>query len=229
MSTKFILSNNKLSYLLLLACSCFTLLFSCTKDNDYLENNKASGPPTIERVRLTDVTTKDSSLKKATLGSTLAIVGNNLANAQTVSFNGYPVTVNPVYATNNTLIISIPDSTPTIATNPEVKNELKVTSPLGEAVYSFTVLPPAPQIDHVGNEFSTPGQSITLYGKYFYFVDTVAFPGGVSVTTGITTNGSSLTVAIPSGVDVTQGDIRVKSQSGWSVPGRATKLYDVTN
>src|SRR3954471_10650985 len=131
MLKKFLLPHNKLSYLLLIVGSSLSLLYSCTKENDYLKNNQAGGSPTIERIRLTNPTTKDSSLKQATLGSTLAIVGNNLANAQTVSFNGYPVTVNPVYATNNTLIISIPDSTPTIATNPEVKNELKVTSPLG--------------------------------------------------------------------------------------------------
>ena len=35
---------------------------------------------------MTDPKTTDSSLKKATLGSTLSIVGNNLANAQTVSY-----------------------------------------------------------------------------------------------------------------------------------------------
>src|SRR4051794_34954397 len=127
------LINNKVSCSLFLLLGTITLLVSCKKENDYLANNQADGPPTIERIRLTDPTTTDSSLKKATLGSTLAIMGDNLANAQTVTFNGYKVIVNPVYATNSTLIVAIPDSTPTIATNPNVKNEIRVQSPLGEA------------------------------------------------------------------------------------------------
>jgi hypothetical protein len=220
------MTNNKISFSLFLLFGSLFLLFSCKKEADYLKNNQAGGPPSIERIRFTDPKTTDSSFKKATLGSTLAIVGTNLANAQTVSFNGYTVIVNPVYATNSTLIVAIPDSTPTIATNPNVKNEIRVKSPLGEAVYGFTILPPSPVVEQIGNEFAKQGESVTLYGKYFYFVDTVAFPGGVNVTTGITTTGTSLTVTMPAGVDVTKGDIRVKSQSGWSVANRATKFYD---
>src|SRR4051812_10249285 len=113
--------NNKISYLLFLFLGSLLLMVSCKKENDYLANNQANGAPTIQRIRLTDPKTTDSSLKKATLGSTLAIMGNNLANAQTVTFNGYKVIVNPVYATNSSLIVAIPDSTPTIATNPNVK------------------------------------------------------------------------------------------------------------
>lgn len=217
---------NKISYSLFLLFGSLFMLFSCKKDADYLSSNQAGGPPSIERIRLTDTKTTDSSLKKATLGSTLAIMGNNLANAQTVSFNGYTVVVNPVYATNSTLIVAVPDSTPTIATNPAVKNEIRVKSPLGEAVYNFTILPPTPVIDHISNEYAKEGEKITLYGKYFYFVDTVAFPGGVNVASGITTTGTTLTVTVPQGVDATMGDIRVKSQSGWSVANRETKLYD---
>jgi Surface glycan-binding protein B xyloglucan binding domain len=206
----------------LLACSLL-IFFACKKDN----SGKAGGPPTISRIRLTAPTTKDSSLKQANLGATLAIVGNNFLGAQSVSFNGYTVTVNPVYVTNTDLVITVPDSVPTVATNPNVPNQIKVTTPLGTATYSFVILPPPPIVIQISNEFATPGQTITLYGKYFFFVDTVLFPGNVGVGSGITTSsdGSSLTVKIPAGV-ANGGNIQVKSHSGWSTVGRETQFYD---
>ncbi len=188
----------------------------------------ASGPPSIQRVRLTDPSTTDSSLSQATLGSTLAIVGKNLVGATTVAFNGYVVDVNPVYATDQYLVITVPDSVPTVATNPNVPDELKVTTPKGEAIYKFKILPPPPAIERISNEYAKAGESVTLYGKYFFFVDTVSFPGSAPITTGFSTSadGTSLTVTMPSGVDASAGGIFVKSQSGWSADSRENKLYD---
>ena len=198
------------------------LLQSCDKND--VSTPTASGPPTIQRVRLTDPTTKDSSLSQTTLGSTIAIVGTNLATAQKVVFNGYSLGVNPAYATDNILIITVHDSIPTIATNPNVKDELTVVTAGGEVTYKFKILPPRPEVNRIGNELAKPGETITLYGRYFYFVDTVKF-GAVNVTSGITTAGTSLTVTVPQGVDLATTDVTVRSKSGISVAGRNSKFY----
>lgn len=220
-------NTNNLFILLCIFLSSIIIVYSCTKDKNFIQT--AGGPPKIERIRLADPTTKDSSLTKAGLGSTIVIVGSNLANAQTVSFNGYKVVVNPAYATDKYLIITISDSVPTLATNPNVPNEIKVTTPLGEAVYDFQVLPPPPIVDRISNEYAVAGNSITLYGKYYYFIDTVLFPGNVAVTTGFTTSadGGTLTLTVPAGIDFSAADlnVHVKSQSGWSGTGRETKFY----
>jgi hypothetical protein len=199
-------------------------LSSCEKDESS-GIRTSNTPPTIERVRLTDPTTTDSSLKQSTLGSTIVIIGTNLASARTVSFNGYSLNVNPAYATDNAIVITIHDSVPTIATNPNVADEIKVVTAGGEATYQFTVLPPRPEVLQIGNEFAKPGESVTIYGKYFYFVDTVFF-GTTAVTNGITTNGTSLTVTIPTGTNLTQGDLRVRSKSGISATSAKTKFYN---
>lgn len=219
----YISSNSRISCLLFFLFGSIALT-SCEKDDAY-KIPTSSAPPTIERIRLTDTLTKDSSLTQSTLGSTIAIVGSNLASAQRVTFNNYSVTVNPAYATDKYLIVTIPDSVPTIATNANVPDELKVFNNAGEATYKFKVLPPRPEIEQIGNEFAKPGETLTLYGKYFYFVDTVFF-GTTAVTSGITTNGTSLTVQIPAGVDLKAGDIRVRSQSGLSATGAKTRFYD---
>jgi hypothetical protein len=227
MKKYFLNPNTNQIYILLSIFLSSIIISSCTKDKDFIQT--AGGPPKIERIRLADPTTTDSSLTKAGLGSTIVIVGSNLANAQTVSFNGYKIVVNPAYATDNYLIVTISDSVPTLATNPNVPNEIKLTTPLGEAVFDFQVLPPPPVVDRISNEYAVPGNAITLYGKYYFFIDTVIFPGNVAVTTGFTTSadGGTLTLTIPSGIDFNAADlnVHVKSQSGWSGIGRETKLY----
>lgn len=199
------------------------VLSACKKDNA----GSPPPPPTIERVRLTDPTTKDSSLTQTTLGSTIAIIGTNLATAQKVIFNGYSLGVNPTYATDNILVITVHDSVPTIATNPNVKDELRIITAGGEVTYTFKILPPRPEVTAISNEFAKPGETVTLYGRYFYFVDTVKI-GIVNITSGITTNGTSVTFTIPAGADVTNGDILVRSKSGISVATRNTKFYNAT-
>lgn len=198
------------------------------------EEEVSAGVPVIERVRLTDPSTADSTLSGATLGSTLAIVGRNLANTNAVYLNNYRVQVNPAYATNTHLIVQISDSVNTVATNPNVPNEVRVINPYGEATYNFQVLPPAPQVGQIGNEFVQEGETLRIYGNYFYFVDTVHFPGGdpaeddVFVTDGFTTNssGTVLTVTVPEGFNPTieENNLIVVSRSGRSNASRTSRF-----
>lgn len=197
----------------------FVGLTSCEEDDD------TGAAPVIERVRFTDPTTADSSFSKAPLGSTLAIVGKNLASSEYVYINDYAIRVNSAYATDQHLIVSVLDSVPTIATEPDVPNTLRVVSPFGEASYNFQTLPPAPVVEQVSNQYAKAGESLTLYGKYFYFVDTVFLPGDIEVTEGISTNGSSLTLTLPANYEPTLGRIIVSSQSGNSSANRASQLY----
>lgn len=198
-------------------------LFSCTD-----EEPGTSGPPIIERVRNTDPTTADSAFVSATLGSTLAIIGQNLSTTTEVYLNDYPLGVNPAYVTANSVIIQVNDSVPTVATNPDVVNKLRLVTQRGEAVFDFQTLPPAPQVLQVQNQYVKPGDELTLYGRYFYFVDTVYFPGeDVFVTSGIQTAnaGSTLRVTVPDNLDFSEGsNIVVVSRSGASATNRNTQI-----
>ncbi|HSJ68836.1 MAG TPA: glycan-binding surface protein [Anditalea sp.] len=197
---------------------------SCTEDEF-----DTSAPPIIERIRNTNPTTADSSFVSATLGSTLAILGNNLSTTLEVYLNDHPLGVNPAYVTNNTVIVQISDSVPTVATNPDVVNKLRLVTRAGETTYDFQTLPPAPQVLQVKNQYVSTGDQLTLYGRYFYFVDTVYFPGeDVYVTSGIQTNaaGNTLNVTVPEGLDFTENaNIVVVSRSGASATNRNTQIY----
>ncbi|MEB2785664.1 glycan-binding surface protein [Algoriphagus persicinus] len=187
------------------------------------------GPPTIERVRSTDPSTADSAFTSATLGSTIAILGNNLLGTQQVYLNDYPLGINTAYVTNTSVIVTVGDSVPTVATNPGVPNTLRLVNKSGEAIMEFQTLPPAPQVTQVKNQYVKPGDELTLFGKYFYFIDTVYFPGeDVYVTSGFETNaaGSLLKVTVPENLDFSEGQsISVVSKSGGSATNRNTQIY----
>ncbi|WP_157492822.1 glycan-binding surface protein [Echinicola pacifica] len=214
---------NILSSLLVILLAITSL--ACQEDED-----EVTGMPTIDRIRYTDPETADSAFTRATLGSTLAIMGRNLGTTQQVYLNGYSVGVNPAYVTNDNVIVTITDSVPTVATDPNVSNMLRLVTKGGETSIPFQTLPPAPQISRVGNEYLKPGDNLTLFGRYFYFIDTVFFPGeGNYVTEGFTANstGSKLTVKVPDGLDFSEGNfVSVVTQSGGSATSRRTQIYD---
>jgi len=194
------------------------------------EDEISVGPPTIERVRTTDPTTTDSAFTSATLGSTLAIMGTNFLGTQQVYLNDYPLGVNTAYVTNNSVIVTVGDSVPTVATDPNVSNKLRLVTKSGESVIEFQTLPPAPQITQVKNQYLKAGDKMTLFGRYFYFVDTVYFPGeDVFVTSGFETNasGTTLSVTVPDGVDFSESQsIAVVTKSGGSATNRNTQIYN---
>ncbi len=202
------------------------LIMGACKEEDEIN----VGPPSIERVRSTDPSTADSSFTYTTLGSTIAILGNNLLGTQQVYLNDYPLGINKAYVTNNSVIVTVGDSVPTVATDPNVPNTLRLVNRSGEAIMEFQTLPPAPQVLQVKNQYVTSGDDLTLFGRYFYFVDTVYFPGDdVFVTSGFVTNGAgnTLTVKVPEGLDFSEGSaIRVVTKSGGSAVNRNTQIYN---
>lgn len=222
-------SLNRFSYLLFFLLGSLSFLTSC-EEEDPTRPLDAAAPPVIEAVRSTRPDKPDSTFTQSTLGSTIVIVGKNLAATQYVVFNGLKTSINPVYATDTHLIVRIPDLVPTVATAATVPDELVVVNSKGEAKYTFKVLPPAPTVAGISNEYAKAGQTITLFGNYFYFVKEVIFPGDISVATGITAtpNGEKLTVTVPAGVDGTKGDVIVVSESGKSGISRRTKMYSGT-
>ncbi|HSF55579.1 MAG TPA: glycan-binding surface protein [Algoriphagus sp.] len=194
------------------------------------EDEISVGPPAIERVRTTDPTTADSAFTSATLGSTIAILGTNFLGTQEVYLNDYPLGVNTAYVTNNSVIVTVGDSVPTVATDPNVPNKLRLVTKSGESVIDFQTLPPAPQVLQVKNQYLKSGDKMTLFGRYFYFVDTVYFPGeDVYVTSGFETNaaGTTLSVTVPDGLDFSESQtISVVTKSGGSATNRNTQIFN---
>lgn len=196
-----------LSCLVMIAASA--VLLSCDDEAE---------APVITNVRLTNPATRDVSLTQAPLGAVLVIQGRNLGGVTKLYLNDYDVKLLPSYVTNSSIVVTIVDQVPTIATNPNVSNTMRVVTREGQSFsYNFETLPPPAIIESVSNEMAKAGETITLTGKYFYFVQAVAFPGDV-LGTNITTapDGTWLKVTVPAGVSPAGGHIFVASNSGVS-------------
>lgn len=181
-------------------------LYSC-KDED-------AGAPMVKQVRLLNPATKDSTFTQTYPGTLIAIQGENLGGATKVLFNDYEASFNPVYNTNETIIITIPADAPTEATQPSVPSTLKIVTTHGETSFSFTLVPPPPVISSIYNENGLPGSVMTILGSNFYLVEKVTFPGSIEVTEFIASeDGETLEVTIPENM-TTSGSISITTKYG---------------
>jgi len=181
----------KLLFLLIIAASLIE--FACKKND--------GGPPTISDVRAVDPTKKDSLFKEAVPGTLIVIQGANLNGATAVFFNDTSAYFNPVYNTSSNLIVTIPATAQTAATNPSVKNQIKVVTNHGTATYSFTLYLPPPTISSIS--FDNTGTIVYITGTNLQGVQKITFPIPSGPDTALSYNvnktATQITAEIPPG------------------------------
>ena len=155
----------KLLFFILIAGGVIT---SCKK------NDSGSGTPVITQVRLVDTTKRDSTFKQAIPGTLIVIQGNNLGGLKAVYFNDTSAFFNPVYATNTNIIITIPSTAQTAATDPKVPSVIKVVTSHGTATYAFQLYLPPPAISSITLDNS--GTLVYINGTNFEWVQKITFP-----------------------------------------------------
>ncbi len=198
------------------------LFYSCESEDEI------GGVPGVERIRPVDPEMADESLESVGLGQNVVIVGSNLKSVKEIYVNGYKTFFSPTMATNTHLIFSISDETPTVATAQDVPNEIKLVSDEGEVNYSINILPPPPVVETISNEMAKAGQTLKITGKYFFFLEEVVFPGGVTVTEmEHNSTGTVMTVTVPEGISEA-GTIQVASESGASTLSPMYRFNDPT-
>lgn len=161
----------------LLCISLLALFAACSKDE-----SGSSAPPVITGVSLLDSASVDSTFTASLPGVLVLITGQHLDGITKVSFNGMDAYFNPTYNTSTHLIVTIPDKTPTEATDPDVPNQLYILTNHGEATYTFTIEIPPPSIAAISNENALAGDSLIVYGSSLWLIDKIVFPGGREVT-----------------------------------------------
>ncbi len=154
-------------------------LTSCDKNDE----EKFSGTPSVTQVRLLDPTKKDSTFTKAFPGIQVLIEGQNLGGITEIYFNNYQAGFNPVYNTNNNVIVTIPAKAPTEATMPNVPDEIRIVTTHGEAVFKFKLDIPPPVISSISNENALADDSVIVWGSNLWLVSKILLPGNKEVTT----------------------------------------------
>lgn len=193
--------------LALLLIPALLFLFSCKKES------AGGAPPIIEHVRMVDSTNRDSTFTSSLTGQQILIHGQNFMGLQQILFNDVPAAFNPVLATNTDIIVVIPPTAPTEATNPNVSNTIRVITEFGETSYDFTLVPPPPTITSMSNEMAFGGETITIRGAVFYNIERVVFPGNLEGTNLVVVDTATLRVTVPNGI-TTPGTVQVIGQYG---------------
>ena len=176
--------------------------FACKKDN-------AGGMPVINNVRIVDSTKRDSFFTSALPGTLIVIQGTNLGGLQAVYFNDTAANFNPVYATNTNVIVAIPSTAQTKATDPNVPSSIKLVTDHGTATYSFQLYLQPPVINSIS--FDNSGTMVTINGINFEGVQKIIFPvSGADTALSYSVNKAftQIVAAIPPGT-ASQDSIRV--------------------
>ena len=203
----------------LLAGAVLAGVSSCERA-DYPDRLRLTeGAPTVHYVRYT---TQDVFIDQAYMDEVVCIVGDNLTSVREVWFSDQQAILNTSFITANTLVLNVPASLPVDNTNKmylvwgaQRKDTLDVP---------FKVLPPAPAVNSMSNEWAKPGEKVTIYGNYFVEDEehpiVVSFSGVEVPHNTISLSMTELSFPLPNGVSA--GMVTVTTYSG---TGRSKFVY----
>lgn len=196
-------------FYLLLTVAGFT---SC-KDDD----NSSSSEMKVESVYLEDASSsvQDREVTFCRLGQVIRIQGSGFAGLKKLYINGYNTYFNPVFVTDNNIILTVSGDTPIMNAADSVRNKIRLVKDGAEYTYAFDVRSAAPSITSISHTLPSAGDTITIYGSGLTEIDTITFPGNVKVTDGIVSDrkGAYCKVAVPSGL-TKGGSVLVHGSNG---------------
>ena len=212
---KNIIYKNKWTQFVLLALFISSVvLSSCKKEDDGLDT-----PMTIAKVYLENVNSSvpDREVEFARLGQTLRLEGSGFIGVQKVYINGYSTYFNPVFVTNNSMLVNISRETPTLEALDDVRNTIRLEkTDANKVAYQFEIRSSAPSITRISHTMPQAGEFITIYGTGLQNVTEITFPGNIKVTEGIESDddrGRWCTVIVPE-IGENSGEIYLKSVNG---------------
>ncbi len=189
-------------YILVIGLMLFQ--YACKK------NDAGDGPPVITKVRSVDTTKRDSFFVQAIPGNLIVIQGTNLQGLKAVFFNDTAAYFNPSYATSTNIILTIPATAQTAATDPKVPSVIKLVTDHGEVSYPFTLYLPPPAISSI--TFDNSGTLVYINGYNFQGVNKITFPvpGAADTALSYIVNKTftTITAVIPPGTAL-QDSLRV--------------------
>lgn len=162
------------SLLMMAALFMLTSLTSCS-DSD----SEGGGVPEITGVRSCDPAKADSLFTKAGPGQVIAVMGHNLDHAIKVYINDQEAYFNPTMNTAHSIIVNVPtekNGFKLTAFDSTLKDEIRVETSHGTAVYAFKITAPYPSISRIQATYPRQtGDKINIYGLNLVDVEKAYF------------------------------------------------------
>jgi len=171
------------------------------------------GTPEVEYIRIPDALSADSLVTHAFMGTTIALVGENLTSIKEMWFNDQKAILNNSLITSNALIVSVPKGIPGVITN-----KIYMINAAGDTTtFDFAVDVPSPIVSDMLCEYVADGGVATIRGNFFLPVDgvgtpVVIFTPNIKATQVVSYTLTEINVKVPAGVQ--PGKISVQSRYG---------------
>ena len=168
------INNMRLLVLFLLGMVAFG--FTACKDND-----ASGGKPEITGVKILSSDTLnysyDNYYTKCGPGTMLAIMGNNLGGAMKVFVNDQELSFNTTMNTDHSIIVTVPTEDKGFklsAFDSTIKDEIRVETSAGTAIYAFKITAPGPQLNRIQAVYPREsGDTLRLYGMNLVDIEKV--------------------------------------------------------
>ena len=207
-------------YILLLAGLLVTAFAFNACDDD--KDDGSNTPLKIKKVFLENAqsTVPDREVTFARLGQIIRLEGSGFTGVTKAFVNGKSCYFNPVFVTDNSMMVQISSDVPTIEASDEVRNTIRIEKRADNfLVYNFEVRASAPSVTSISHTLPQAGDEITITGTGLQGVESITFPGNVVVSKGqgIVSDdeeGKWCTVVVPEGVSSDGGSILVTGANG---------------
>jgi len=171
-----------------------------------------SGKPTVSYIRIPDALSADSLVTHAFMGTTIALVGENMRSVKEVWFNDRQAVLNTSLITPTVLIVEVPKTIPDNVTS----KIYMVTASNDTVKYDFGVDVPNPLLTSMNCEYVEDGGTAVINGNFFLPVDgsdvpEVYFTPNIKAQV-VSATINKITVKVPVGAGV--GPVSVKSRYG---------------
>lgn len=196
---------------LLIALIAVSVLPGCNDNPD--EYVTTTGSPKVNYVRIPDALSADSLVTHAYMGTTVALIGENLTSIKELWFNDQQAILNNSLITTTALIVPIPNGIPQ-----NITNRIYMINSEGDTTeFVFAVDVPSPIVSSMACEYVPDGGVATIKGNFFLPVDgvgtpVVIFTPNLPATEVVSFSISEIKVKVPAGAQF--GHVSVQSRYG---------------
>ena len=192
-----------IKYILLLVGLFVTAsVFNSCEDKD---GDGSNTPITITRIFLQNAQSSvpDREVTFIRLGQVMRLEGSGFMGITNVLINGKSNYFNPVFVTDNSMLLQVSNDVPIMEALDDVRNTIQLfKNEKNTFTYSFEIRAAAPTITNISHTMPQAGDEITLSGAGLQEITEVTFPGGIQGTniSSDDEDGKWVKVTVPTGI-----------------------------
>ncbi len=175
---------NKIKYLLMLSVAFVAFsLTSCNDDDEYFDSKYQSREIVVNKIYLEDYESSipDREVTFARLGQMIRVEGSGLYGMKQVLVNGYDTYFNRTYVADNSMLITLNESTPIANADESVRDKITFVKDKTQTTIDFEIKAAAPTIKSISNTLPQAGEEVIVYGKNLHETQSIELPGGIAV------------------------------------------------